>query len=90
MRGAGVEVIGPGDMKGHDSHLHLAAHNGVFKLSDQQYNYLFGGNSGGKMATFAVADLPAGGQTVARVEAQPQTKMARSCRQKNVLLTTKT
>ena len=74
MRGAGVEVIGPGDMKGHESHLHLAAHNGVFKLNDQQYNYLFGGNSGGKGATFAVSDLPAGGQTVTRVEAPATNK----------------
>ena len=74
MRGAGVEVIGPGDMADHESHLHLAAHNGVFKLNDQQYNYLFGGNSGGKSATFALADTPTGGQTVTRVEAPATNK----------------
>ena len=60
MRGSGAEVIGPGDMAGHDSHLHLAAKGGIFKLNDQQYNYLFGGNSGGKMSTFAFADTPTG------------------------------
>ena len=53
MRGSGAEVIGPGDMKGHDTHLHLAAKDGIFKLDDNQYNYLFGGKSGGKMSTFA-------------------------------------
>ena len=66
MRGAGVEVIGPGDMAGHETHLHLAAHNGVFKLDDKQYHYLFGGNSGGKGATFALSDTPTGGRTVTR------------------------
>ena len=69
LRGSGVEVIGPGDMKGHETHLHLAGHNGVIKLNDQQFNYMFGGNSGGKMSTFALADTPTGGQTVTRVEA---------------------
>ena len=51
MRGSGAEVLGPGD-KGHDTHLHLAAKDGVFKLNGQQYNYLFGGKAGGKNSTF--------------------------------------
>ena len=53
LRGSGAEVIGPGDMKGHETHLHLAAKGGVFKLNQQQYDYLFGGNAGGKMSTFS-------------------------------------
>ena len=53
MRGSGAEVIGPGDMEGHDTHLHLAAKGGIFKLNEDQYNYLFGGNSGGRSSTFA-------------------------------------
>ncbi len=52
LRGSGAEVIGPGDMKGHDTHLHLAAKGGLFKLNDDQYNYLFGGKSGGRMSSF--------------------------------------
>lgn len=63
LSGAGAEVIGPGDMAGHDTHLHLAAKDGVFKLNDTQYNYLFGGNSGGQLSTFAYTDTPTGGQT---------------------------
>lgn len=64
LRGAGAEMIGPGDMKGHETHLHLAGHNKIIKLDDQQYNYLYGGNSGGKMSSFAFD-----GPTVTRMEA---------------------
>ena len=53
LKGSGAEVIGPGDMSGHDSHLHLAAKGGMFKLNEQQYSHLFGGNAGGTSATFA-------------------------------------
>ena len=53
LRGSGVEVIGPGDMKGHETHLHLAAKDGIFKLNQQQYDALFGNNTGGRSATFA-------------------------------------
>jgi len=53
MRGSGAEVIGPGDMAGHETHLHLAAKDGIFKLNEQQYQHLFGGKAGGKNATFA-------------------------------------
>ena len=53
MRGSGAEVIGPGDMKGHDTHLHLAAKGGIFKLNEDQYNYLFSDTSGGRSSTFA-------------------------------------
>ena len=52
LKGSGAEVLGPGD-KGHDSHLHLAAQGGIFKLNKQQYDTLFGGGAGGKSATFA-------------------------------------
>ena len=53
LRGSGAEVIGPGDMSGHDKHLHLAAKGGIFKLNEQQYSHLFGGKAGGRSATFA-------------------------------------
>ena len=53
LRGSGTEVIGPGDMAGHETHLHLAAKDGIFKLNDQQYQHLFGGQAGGKSGTFA-------------------------------------
>ena len=53
LRGSGHEVLGPGD-PGHESHLHLGNHGGTFSLNQQQYDYLFGGNSGGKNATFVL------------------------------------
>jgi len=55
LKGAGAEVIGPGDLKGHDEHLHLAGFDGGknIRLNADQYNYFFGGNSGGKNSTFA-------------------------------------
>jgi len=56
LKGSGVEVIGPGDMAGHESHLHLATDDGFFNLDENQYNYLFGGNAGGKLATFSGFD----------------------------------
>ena len=56
LQGSGVEVIGPGDMKGHETHLHLAGKGGMFNLNEDQYNYFFGGKSGGKEATFKVGD----------------------------------
>ena len=75
LQGAGVEVIGPGDMKGHETHLHLAAQGGMLNLNENQYNYFYGGKSGGKEATFqraasapevipatSVADRPAAAQ----------------------------
>lgn len=54
LRGSGAEIIGPnsGDPN-HSTHLHLAAKDGVFKLDQQQYDTLFGGNAGGTRATFA-------------------------------------
>lgn len=55
MRGSGAEVIGPNSgVKGHGTHLHLAAKDGIFKLNQQQYDTLFGGNAGGAKATFAM------------------------------------
>lgn len=53
LKGSGAEIIGPnsGD-PGHSTHLHLAAKDGLFKLNQQQYDTLFGGNAGGKNATF--------------------------------------
>ena len=48
------KCFGPNSgVAGHDSHLHLAADNGVFRLNQQQYDTLYGGNAGGRNATFA-------------------------------------
>ena len=51
LKGAGPEVLGPGD-KGHPTHVHLAATNGMLNLNQSQYDYFFGGNSGGKNSLF--------------------------------------
>ena len=53
LHGSGHEVIGPGS-KGHDEHVHIGNHGGIFKLDQKQYDYLFSGKSGGKNATFAM------------------------------------
>ena len=54
LKGSGAEILGPGSgVAGHDSHLHLAADGGIFKLNQQQYDTLFGGGAGGRGATFA-------------------------------------
>ena len=64
LRGAGPEVLGPGDAD-HDSHVHLAAKGGILNLNQAQYDYFFGGKSGGKSALFdgivtqnSVTDIP--------------------------------
>ena len=58
LQGIGVEVIGPQkDRKGHGTHLHLGSKDGIFRLNEEQYKALFGGNFGGKLATFSAADL---------------------------------
>ncbi len=59
LAGSGDEVIGPlsGDPN-HATHLHLAAKDGMFKLDDAQYEALFGGKSGGQLATFVKSNLP--------------------------------
>jgi hypothetical protein len=51
LHGSGHEILGPGT-PGHDTHLHIGNHGGIFKLDQQQYDYLFGGNSGGLSSTF--------------------------------------
>ena len=87
MRGSGAEVIGPGDMAGHETHLHLAAKNGIFKLNDNQYNHLFGGQAGGRNATFAslssftppeTAQAPSDSQVQAKARAQEYSKMSKA------------
>ena len=78
MAGSGAEVLGPG-AKGHESHLHLAAKNGIFKLNDTQYNTLFGRNAGGTSATFA--SLPVMGEqprVEAKEKAQEYSKMSKA------------
>lgn len=84
MQGSGAEILGPGDA-GHDSHLHLAAKDGVFKLNQQQYNTLFGGGAGGKSATFGGFTPPeqphsaANPQHVeAKTKAQDYSKMSKA------------
>ena len=62
LQGSGAEILGPGD-RGHDTHVHLAGHDGIFKLNQQQYDTLFGGNAGGLKATFASFTPPSTPQT---------------------------
>ena len=84
LKGSGAEILGPGDA-GHDSHLHLAAKDGVFKLNQQQYDTLFGGGAGGKGATFGgftppeQPHAPANPQHVeAKTKAQDYSKMSKA------------
>ena len=72
LRGAGPEVIGPGQ-KGHDSHVHLAATGGMLSLDENQYNYFFGGNAGGKNALFTGSVDPSTPSPAADVQAPPAT-----------------
>ena len=84
LQGSGAEILGPGDA-GHDSHLHLAAKDGIFKLNQQQYDTLFGGGAGGKSATFGGFTPPeqphsaANPQHVeAKTKAQDYSKMSKA------------
>ena len=83
LQGSGAEVFGPNSgVAGHDTHLHLAADNGIFRLNQQQYDTLFGGNAGGQNATFASA-TPASPQEQperagAKEKAQDYTKMSKA------------
>ena len=53
LQGSGAEVFGPSSgVPGHETHLHLAADGGIFKLNEKQYQHLFGGHAGGQNATF--------------------------------------
>jgi len=53
LQGSGAEIYGPNSgVPGHETHLHLAADGGIFKLNNKQYQYLFGGQAGGRHATF--------------------------------------
>ena len=73
LQGSGPEVLGPG-VKGHNTHLHLAATNGMLNLNENQYQYLFGGNSGGAQSTFtgyAATGDPATPSGAADIEAPP-------------------
>ena len=84
LQGSGAEILGPGDA-GHDTHLHLAAKDGIFKLNQQQYDTLFGGGAGGKSATFGGFTPPerphsaANPQHVeAKTKAQDYSKMSKA------------
>ena len=64
LQGAGAEVIGPNSgVAGHGTHLHLAAKDGIFKLNEEQYSTLFGGNAGGTLATFTRTSPAPSGET---------------------------
>ena len=87
LQGSGAEVFGPNSgVSGHDTHLHLAADNGIFKLDENQYNYIFGGNAGGKQSTFkgggTIASAPAVSspkpQVEAKERAQEYSKMSKA------------
>lgn len=51
LTGIGPEVFGPGD-DGHDSHVHLAAEDGIFQLNPCQFHILFCGDREGRSYTF--------------------------------------
>ena len=85
MQGSGAEIIGPGSgVAGHDSHLHLAAKGGIFKLNQQQYDTLFGGGAGGQSATFSsftppeTRQSPTDSQVQAKTRAQEYSKMSKA------------
>ena len=85
LQGSGAEIIGPGSgVTGHDSHLHLAAKNGLFKLNQNQYDTLFGGGAGGTSATFAsftppeTPQAPTDSQVEAKTRAQEYSKMSKA------------
>ena len=70
LQGSGHEILGPGTA-GHDTHLHIGNHGGMFKLDQNQYDYLFGGNSGGKSSTFLMNADPSTPSPVADQTAAP-------------------
>ena len=61
LAGAGAEVFGPrSGLEGHGTHLHLAGFDGGknVRLNERQYQYLFGGDGDGAMATFDKSGAP--------------------------------
>lgn len=72
LQGSGHEILGPGTPD-HDTHLHIGNHGGIFKLDQQQYDYLFGGNSGGKSSTFDLTRDPSTPSPVADQTVAPAT-----------------
>ena len=72
LQGSGHEILGPGT-PGHDTHLHIGNHGGIFKLDQQQYDYLFGGNSGGKSSTFDLTRDPSTPSPIADQTVAPAT-----------------
>ena len=55
LTGIGAEVFGPGD-PGHDTHLHLAAKQGIFQLNACQFHVVFCGESDGRSSTFSLKE----------------------------------
>ena len=78
LAGAGPEILGPDNDSNHGTHLHLAATGGNLSLSQGQYDYFFGGNSGGKSSTFSSVDLPTGDRSGAKEKAVAYKDMSAS------------
>ena len=76
LTGSGAEIIGPHNDAGgaHDTHLHAGSVDGIFRLDPQQYDYLYGGNSGGQNATFAFTRNPSTASPIADQTVAPATK----------------
>lgn len=55
LTGIGAEVFGPGD-PGHDTHLHLAANQGIFQLNACQFHVVFCGENDGLSSTFSLKE----------------------------------
>lgn len=85
LQGSGAEILGPNSgVSGHDSHLHLAAKGGIFKLNQEQYDTLFGGGAGGSAATFSsftppeTPRTPTDSQVEAKERAQNYKEMSKA------------
>ena len=55
LTGIGAEVYGPGD-PGHDTHVHLAADQGIFHFNACQFHIIFCSESDGERFTFSGKD----------------------------------
>ena len=84
LAGSGAEILGPhNDPSGHPTHLHLGSDDGIFRLTPQQYQTIFGGQAGGRRATFAkhsgVVATPqvTASQVEAKTRAQEYSKMSK-------------
>ena len=75
LTGIGPEVFGPGD-PGHDTHVHLAAENGLFHMDPCQFHVIFCNDEDGKSFTFSQQDRWKSFEKMAR---QIESNLLHSC-----------